>query len=75
MTHGERPVPPEKHLALTREMLDYGKQPWLSPVEAEAFAASAELMLSYLRGEQDLTDKPHTWALITLCAGRPIDDA
>ena len=73
MTDGDRPSLKTKHLALAREMLDYGTQPWLSPVESEAFAASAELLLAYLRGEEDLSDKPHTRTLIALCVGGPIE--
>lgn len=73
MTNGDRPALTAKHRALARELLDYATRPWLSPVESEAFAASAELMLAYLRGEQDLSDKPHTRTLIALCVGGPIE--
>lgn len=71
MTENARPPLTPQHLALARDMTAYATNPWLSPVESEAFGASAELMLAYLRGDQDLTDKPHAQTLIELCAGRP----
>lgn len=73
MTDDERPSLTTKHLALARELLDYATRPWLSPVESEAFAASAELLLAYLRDEADLSDKPHTRTLIALCVGGPLE--
>ena len=75
MTDNQRPPLTPQHLALARDMIDYATNPWLSPVESEAFGASAELMLAYLRGEQDLTDKPHTRTLVALCAAGPIEVA
>ena len=55
--------------ALYENLRRYAGSQWLSPLESEAFAASAELVRDHFLGRLDLTSMPHTRTLIAMCVG------
>lgn len=59
--------------ALCEDLRRYASSPWLSPLESEAFAASAELVRDYFLARLNLTAMPHTRTLIAMCVGDGMD--
>lgn len=59
--------------ALCEDLRRYADSPWLSPLESEAFAASAELVREHWLGRLDLSPMPHARTLIAMCVGGGVD--